>query len=257
MTHQRKDKGKGKAKETASEPRQVALSIVYSPSTGRILMVTSRAHPHLWILPKGGVEEGETGGEAAVREAWEEAGSPPTLPPPSEAERLSLLALPSKKRPATWHVYILEVEEAVVHAIEDWPESHERKRAWYTPSETLSRIKQWYTDPSALEVDEKRPVEVEDGLGADGHEDVEREGEGEGPTPTTAGYDPQLGAIGQNVSAGAADGELAEEREQDSRIKDKGKSQKDTRKKKENKGRAMEMAISFFADLKRLELDKR
>ncbi|WVQ98636.1 hypothetical protein IAU59_005766 [Kwoniella sp. CBS 9459] len=241
--------GQSKGKEPASEPRQVALSIIYSPSTSRILMVTSRAHPHLWILPKGGIETGESGGEAAVREAWEEAGSPPTLTPSSESERLCLLALPSKKRPATWHVYILEVEEAVVYAIEAWPEAHERKRAWYSPSETLAKIREWYTDPSALDGDEKRPVAVEDVAVAEN---------GQAPTPTTAGYDPELSAIDPpndcDQDADLEGNERLGDGESVSKKKE-GKSKKDKKKKKENKGRAMEMAISFFADLKGLQLD--
>ncbi|WVF72295.1 hypothetical protein IAT40_007108 [Kwoniella sp. CBS 6097] len=240
---------KGKGKERASESRQVALSIVYSPSTSRILMVTSRAHPHLWILPKGGIEQGETGGEAAVREAWEEAGSPPTLSPPTEAERLSLLALPSKKRPATWHVYILEVEEAVVQALGEWPESHERKRAWFTPSETLSKIREWYTDPSALDGDEKQPVEVEDvPPSSDDREPAQ--------TPTTAGYDPNLQVIMDSDGDEHSDRDGKNAGTKKDKGKDKEKSKKDKKKKKENKGRAMEMAISFFADLKGFQLDK-
>jgi hypothetical protein len=33
-------------------PRHVALAIVYSVSTHRILMVTSRKHAHLWICKR-------------------------------------------------------------------------------------------------------------------------------------------------------------------------------------------------------------
>lgn len=74
-------------------PRHVAVALVFDRATGRLLMVSSRAHPDLWIcaffdincralqvcvhelicvVPKGGIEEGESSGEAAVRESWEE-----------------------------------------------------------------------------------------------------------------------------------------------------------------------------------------
>lgn len=75
--------------------RDVAVSIVYDKSTSRILMVTRRKHPKIWIcefwdlsglldpgliaykriVPQGGVEAGETSGQAAIRESWEEGKS--------------------------------------------------------------------------------------------------------------------------------------------------------------------------------------
>ncbi|KAK6902824.1 hypothetical protein L486_07419 [Kwoniella mangroviensis CBS 10435] len=132
-----------------TEPRHVAVSLVCSPLTGRLLMVTSRAHPDLWIFPKGGLEEGESSGQAAVRESWEEAGTPPSLPAPEDLQRLMMLALPSKKKMGSvWHVHVLEVNEDVVECIEQWPESHERKRAWFTPSECLLNIQEWSKIPS-------------------------------------------------------------------------------------------------------------
>jgi 8-oxo-dGTP pyrophosphatase MutT (NUDIX family) len=40
----------------------------------RILLVTARRNPNNWIFPKGHVEQGERLQDAAVREAYEEAG---------------------------------------------------------------------------------------------------------------------------------------------------------------------------------------
>ncbi|WWC69586.1 uncharacterized protein I206_103529 [Kwoniella pini CBS 10737] len=132
----------------SEESRHVAVSLVYSPQTKKLLMVTSRAHPDLWIFPKGGIEPGETSGQAAVRESWEEAGTPPSLPAPEDEERLMMLALPSKKNGSIWHVHILEVNEDVVECIQQWPESHERERKWFTASECLSNIQDWTNIPS-------------------------------------------------------------------------------------------------------------
>ncbi len=78
-------------------PRHVAVALVHDRRTKRLLMVSSRAHPDKWIcklpissgpsfvmtdallelmaVPKGGIEEGESSGEAAVRESWEEGVS--------------------------------------------------------------------------------------------------------------------------------------------------------------------------------------
>lgn len=59
------------------EPRRVAVSIPYTfDETNRqhllICLVTSRKHENRYVLPKGGIEEGESGRQAAIREMWEE-----------------------------------------------------------------------------------------------------------------------------------------------------------------------------------------
>jgi len=41
----------------------------------KVLIVTSRKEPSHWIFPKGHIEPGESGKEAALREAEEEAGA--------------------------------------------------------------------------------------------------------------------------------------------------------------------------------------
>lgn len=64
---------------SSATPRQVAVALVLLSdrlhSQPSFLVVSSRKHklPELkWVLPKGGIEEGETAPEAAEREAWEE-----------------------------------------------------------------------------------------------------------------------------------------------------------------------------------------
>ncbi|KAK4687215.1 RHO1 GDP-GTP exchange protein 1/2, partial [Tremellales sp. Uapishka_1] len=131
-------------------PRHVAVAIIYNPSTRRLLMVTSRKHPHLWIVPKGGIEDGETSGQAAVREAWEEAGTPQALTPPSEEACLLVLDLPpgpTQKRGSVWHVQLLQTSQE--EAVADWLESDQRKREWVTLQECSRRINEWYTDEGA------------------------------------------------------------------------------------------------------------
>lgn len=54
--------------------RQVgAIPFVIRETEPLVLMITSRTHER-WIFPKGAVEQGETAAEAALREAYEEAG---------------------------------------------------------------------------------------------------------------------------------------------------------------------------------------
>lgn len=91
-------------------------------------------------MPKGGVEKGETSGQAVVREAWEEgeqtcqsprfilliwfqAGSPRDLPVPTDDDLLISLTLePVKKNKPVevWHVHALKVSERSVDDISEW-----------------------------------------------------------------------------------------------------------------------------------------
>lgn len=52
--------------------RDSAIGIVFS-EPDKILLVKRRDIP-VWVLPGGGIDEGEEPGEAAVREVWEETG---------------------------------------------------------------------------------------------------------------------------------------------------------------------------------------
>ncbi|KAL7422211.1 hypothetical protein Q5752_002857 [Cryptotrichosporon argae] len=143
-------------------PRHVAIAIVFCAQTHRVLMVTSRKHPQLWLMPKGGIEDGETAGQAAVRESFEEAGTPSDLFVPDDADELLTVdvpASPSQKRGSVWHVHAVMVEREE-DLLENWLERHERRREWLAPVDALARIGEWYSDPSAaaeIEVVPSRP----------------------------------------------------------------------------------------------------
>lgn len=51
-----------------------AIVVRFDDDEPRLLLVTARRNPRIWIFPKGHIEDGETPAEAAVREAREEAG---------------------------------------------------------------------------------------------------------------------------------------------------------------------------------------
>ncbi|KAF1989083.1 hypothetical protein K402DRAFT_327504 [Aulographum hederae CBS 113979] len=83
-----------------------------------------------WVLPKGGWETDEaTAQDAAVREAWEEAGiicrvtyDLGEIPEYRKASQLSATAPKAK-----YHFY-----EATVERMESqWPEAHKRSRQWF------------------------------------------------------------------------------------------------------------------------------
>ena len=98
---------------------------------GRICMVTSRRKTR-WVIPKGRIDRGHTPLEAAVTEAWEEAG---LIGVPRPA---CVGSYPYDKfdRPHLVSVFVLDV--TVEHPT--WPECRERTREWVTVEEALRRI---------------------------------------------------------------------------------------------------------------------
>jgi 8-oxo-dGTP pyrophosphatase MutT (NUDIX family) len=47
-----------------------------------VLLVRSKKDPAIWVFPKGHIDAGETAGQTALRETWEEAGVRGTLGSP-------------------------------------------------------------------------------------------------------------------------------------------------------------------------------
>lgn len=137
--------------------RHVGLAVVHCPKTRRVLLITSRKHPNLWIsesslqahfipkldtdanscipqpcnilcrhdlthvVPKGGVEKGETSGEAAAREAHEEgeltsfrqadntAGIPAQIPEDDISPELCTIES-AKPGVEVWHVHAIAID---------------------------------------------------------------------------------------------------------------------------------------------------
>ncbi|KAK4055162.1 hypothetical protein OIV83_000442 [Microbotryomycetes sp. JL201] len=130
----------------SAQPRQVAVALVVSSaslkSTPRFLVVGSRKHTGKFVLPKGGIEDGETAQEAAERESWEEAGL--KLGQALHLDHLTTLSdsKPHKSSPAqdpkdsafvsstiyNFELFVVQAEDDAL--AEDWPEKEERTRRW-------------------------------------------------------------------------------------------------------------------------------
>ncbi|GAA5998164.1 hypothetical protein JCM5350_006396 [Sporobolomyces pararoseus] len=135
--------------------RQVSVAILVVPSTLEFVVVSSRKHANKWVFPKGGVEQGETSHEAALREAWEEGGlitksathlaqlltvsdsSPHILSPTSDPESPSFV--PSAK----YHFELFSLPNAFESLASEWPESHERSRKMVQGWEELTKTVSW------------------------------------------------------------------------------------------------------------------
>ena len=109
-----------------------------------ILLITSR-ETRRWIIPKGKVDPGMSRRQAAAQEALEEAGVI------GEIADKSLGSFVYAKRRATGLVEMIEADVfalAVTAEMEEWQESHQRERRWFTPSAAASSVDE--TDLAAL-----------------------------------------------------------------------------------------------------------
>lgn len=101
------------------------------------MLVTSRTSRR-WIVPKGHIEPGLTARETARFEAFEEAGLTGVI------GRRSIGSYVYTKRREkggdTCRVRVYPME--VAHQAEDYPESHQRERAWYRPEEAERAVGQ-------------------------------------------------------------------------------------------------------------------
>lgn len=118
--------------------RQVAAVVVRGTGDSlEMLLITSRDTGR-WIVPKGWVERGEDGAEAALRETWEEAG---------------LIGEVFSDVPVGYYRYVkhrprrgnalCEVEVYLVRVIEQkdqWPEKGQRRRKWFPVAAAISLV---------------------------------------------------------------------------------------------------------------------
>jgi 8-oxo-dGTP pyrophosphatase MutT (NUDIX family) len=119
--------------ETAMPPRPVHQAAAIPVRDGRVCLVTSRGGRR-WVVPKGRIEPGQTAGEAALTEAWEEAGLVGAL----TAEPLGSYHYEKFGLPHHVTVFVL----AVTGQHDDWPERAERRREWVSIPVARGRVEE-------------------------------------------------------------------------------------------------------------------
>jgi 8-oxo-dGTP pyrophosphatase MutT (NUDIX family) len=100
---------------------------------GKVCLVTSRSGRR-WVLPKGVVDPGHTPGEAALIEAWEEAGLVGVLDPDPVGSYVY------EKLDRGHHVLVYRM--TVTDVRDDWPERSLRERAWLTVEQVIDRVEE-------------------------------------------------------------------------------------------------------------------
>ena len=99
---------------------------------GRVGLVTSTGGKR-WVVPKGMIDPGHTAAEAALIEAWEEAGFIGTV----STEPIGTYNY--KKYDRTYHVTVFVMQ--VTDVENDWPERF-RRREWLSVETACLRIRE-------------------------------------------------------------------------------------------------------------------
>ena len=113
----------------SAEPIRQAAAL---PLRGGKACIITSSNGKRWVIPKGVIEPGQTAAEAALAEAWEEAGLVGTLLPDPIGSYLY------EKYGDTYHVLVFVME--VTRAAQDWPERILRQRSWVSPAVLCERI---------------------------------------------------------------------------------------------------------------------
>jgi len=110
--------------------RQAAAIPIYD---GKVCLVTSSSGRR-WVIPKGIIEPGQTAGETALQEAWEEAGLSGVL----HAEPIGSYLFDKGGSLCHVTVFLMQVTEEA----DDWPERFSRQRVWLELDEVSDSVRE-------------------------------------------------------------------------------------------------------------------
>ncbi|MFD1159829.1 NUDIX hydrolase [Roseovarius aestuarii] len=142
MTNAMKKAWTGLVQPLLQRPRQFQVAaLCYREVEGRteVLLITSRDTGR-WILPKGWPMDGMDAPDAALKEAWEEAGVKT-----GDLDKDPIGAFDYEKRlddgyESPVHAQVYKVK--VVEMTDEFPEADERSLSWFTPDEAANKVKE-------------------------------------------------------------------------------------------------------------------
>lgn len=134
MMHYFKSAWNGYVQPMLQRPKRLQVAALCYRGRGddlQVLMVTSRGTGR-WIIPKGWPMTGKTSAEAALQEAWEEAG----VGTGRCSGRIMGSYTYEKRKKDGWGMMVDTLVYAVaVDTLSDsYPESTQRKRQWMAPA---------------------------------------------------------------------------------------------------------------------------
>ncbi len=110
--------------------RQAAAIPVYE---GKVCLVTSSSGRR-WVIPKGVIEPGQSAGETALQEAWEEAGLSGVL----HSEPVGSYLFDKNGGLCHVTVFLMQVTEEA----DDWPERPSRQRVWLPLDDAADSVRE-------------------------------------------------------------------------------------------------------------------
>lgn len=119
----------------ARSPRLQAGAICRDPQTGRVLLITSRGTGR-WIIPKGWPMPGRSLAQAALQEAWEEAGVRAADAQELGSYHYEKVQDEGFSIPVEVQAFLVPVEQLDDH----WPEQVQRTRRWFAPGEAAALV---------------------------------------------------------------------------------------------------------------------
>jgi 8-oxo-dGTP pyrophosphatase MutT (NUDIX family) len=123
--------GKGTMMDTTDSLAPVRQAAVIPIRDGQICLVTSKTGKR-WVIPKGKIDPGHTPIEAALIEAWEEAGLVGTV----KGDAIGSFYYEKLGRQHHVIVYVMEVTSVA----DTWPEQTIRQREWLDVEVAAGRI---------------------------------------------------------------------------------------------------------------------
>lgn len=118
--------------------RQVAAAIFRGSGDERELLLVTSRDTGRWIVPKGWIEPGEDGPQAAIREAWEEAGVTGEVLADGPVGNYRYIKQRPRRGDALCDVdvYLVQLREEMSR----WPEKGERRRKWFPVATAIGLI---------------------------------------------------------------------------------------------------------------------